>query len=233
VEDLNIRVAVVSDDPFFLLAVRALLGRDRHTRIISTAATLSELEAARTAMAGHVDVIVCDIDALVQREEFFDELRRFVSGLAAGRVMGLARGSLEHVVLRTDDIPMAALLCKAELGFCLHLAVRAISQYDVVLITERVKPLLERGSYLHTHAHTLGPHRPHPDLSARREEVAMLRVFVGLDNPDISDELSLSEGVVREYISDIYTALGADGELDVFEALSEWWWTTRFLQALV
>jgi DNA-binding NarL/FixJ family response regulator len=232
-ENTDIRVAVISDDPFFLFATRGLLGRDRYTRIVSKAATLDELDAALAVRAGHIDVVVCDLDSVAQDQTFFEELHAFASSRSEVRILSLVAGNLADVAARAANVPLAALLAKSDLRYCLHLAVRAIHQYGVVLVTERIRPLLEPGTYLYEHARVLGPYRAHPDLSERKEEVAMLRVFVGLDNPDISDELSLSDNVVREYVSDIYTALGAKGELDVFEALSEWWWTTRFLQALV
>lgn len=231
-ENLDIRVAVASDDPFFLFATRGLLGRDRSTRIVSRVAVLSELDAAAT-MPGRIDVVVCDVDSLVDSATFFDDLRARVEAMPETRIMCLIAGNIAHVAPRLSNIPLAAVLAKGDLGYCLHLATRAIIQHDVVLITERIRALLAPGTYLYEHARTLGPHRAHPDLSARKEEVATLRVFVGLDNPDISDELSLSDGAIREYVSDVYTALGASGELDVFEAMSEWWWTIRFLQALV
>jgi DNA-binding NarL/FixJ family response regulator len=232
-ENTDIRVAVISNDPFFLFATRGLLGRDRYTRIVSKATTLDEFDAALAVRAGHIDVVVCDLDSAAQGQTFFEKLHAFASSRPEVRILSLVAGNLADVAARAANIPLAALLAKADLGYCLHLAVRAVHQYEVVLVTERIKPLLEPGTYLYEHARALGPYRAHPDLSERKEEVAMLRVFVGLDNPDISDELSLSDNVVREYVSDIYTALGTKGELDVFEALSEWWWTTRFLQALV
>ena len=54
----------------------------------------------------------------------------------------------------------------------------------------------------------------------------MLRVFVGLDNPDIGDELQLSDYTIREHVSTAYKSLAAKNELEVFEAISDWWWTT-------
>ncbi len=232
-ESLDIRVAVLSGDPFFLFATRGLLGRDRAARIMLKAATLSELDEALAAMAGRIDVIVCDLDSVVEGQAFFEELRAFLGSRPDSRIICLAAGDLARLTAQAANIPVAALLSKADLRYCLHLAVRAVSQHHVVLVTERIRALLEPGTYLYEHGRTLGPHRSHPDLSDRKEEVAMLRVFVGLDNPDISDELSLSDNAVREYVSDVYAALGAKGELDVFEAMSEWWWTIRFLQALV
>jgi DNA-binding NarL/FixJ family response regulator len=231
-ETLDIRVAVVSDDPFFLFATRALLGRDRSTRIMWTGAALGKLKTAAGKMAGRIEVIVCDLDSVAHSEAFYNKLRALIDEMEA-QVICLAAGNLPHVVAQVADIPLAGLLVKGDLRYCLHLAVRAVSQHEVVLVTERVRPLLEPGMHLHERGRTLGPHRAHPDLSNRKEQVATLRAFVGLDNPDISDELTLSDNAIREYISDVYALLGAAGELDVFDAMSEWWWTTRFLQALV
>ena len=68
----------------------------------------------------------------------------------------------------------------------------------------------------------------HPNLVGRIEEIAMSRMVIGLNNTDIQDELLLSPNTVRGYVSKVYKALDVSGEQAAFEAMSEWWWLTRF-----
>jgi DNA-binding NarL/FixJ family response regulator len=74
----------------------------------------------------------------------------------------------------------------------------------------------------------IGPEKRYPDLTNRIEEIVMWRIIIGLDNPDIQDELLLGNDTIRKYVSTGYKALGASSEIEAFEALSDWWWLTRF-----
>jgi DNA-binding NarL/FixJ family response regulator len=125
-----------------------------------------------------------------------------------------------------------AFLSKFELRYCLHLAVRAVVERDAILVTPASKKLLKDGSYLKENCRTVLPEKPHPNLSNRIQEVVVWRILIGLDNPDIQDELLLSPDTVREYVSKGYKSLGVSSEIDAFNVLSDWWWMTRFSPAL-
>lgn len=226
----DIPAALVSRDPFFIFGSRGLLGRDRRARILLTADTLADCRAGLAAFPGHIDVVVCDLDTTADQPDFQADLEALC---AEKKVICLASANLADHAAALADLPVAALLCKADLHYALHLVIAAVTDYEKRLITAAVKPLLPEGSLLYEEAHTIGPRRLHPDLSERQEQVIMLRVFVGLDNPDIGDELQLSDYTIREHISTAYKALAVNGELDVFEAISDWWWTTRFARALL
>ena len=226
----DIPVALVSRDPFFLFASRGLLGRDRRARILLTADTLAECRSRLKSLPGHVDAVVCDLDSTADQPDFVDDLTELC---ADKKMICLASANLAEHAAALCDLPVAALLCKADLHYTLHLVIAAVTDYPARLITATVKPLLREESLLHREAHTIGPRRLHPDLSERQEQVVMLRVFVGLDNPDMGDELQLSDYTIREHVSMAYKSLAAKNELDVFEAMSDWWWTTRFARALL
>jgi DNA-binding NarL/FixJ family response regulator len=226
----DIPVALVSRDPFFLFASRGLLGRDRRARILLTADTLADCRSGLATLPGHVDVVVCDLDSTAEQPGFLDDLGELCS---ARKAICLASANLVAHTAALCDLPVAALLCKADLHYALHLVIAAVTDYEARLVTPTIKPLLREESLLHREAHTIGPRRLHPDLSERQEQVVMLRVFVGLDNPDMGDELQLSDYTIREHVSMAYKSLGASNELDVFEAISDWWWTTRFARALL
>lgn len=228
----DITVSVVSRDPFFLFAARALLGRDRRARIFNTEPSVKTLRSHLDNSTQLVDAVVCDTDGFGGEPAFYADLRDLVEALPGVRVLCLAEGDLKQIVTRLEDLQISALLAKRDLGYCLHLAVRAAVDEGVVLVTKAIRALLTSGSTLDRNSRTIGPEKDYPNLTRRIEEITMWRIFIGLDNPDIQDELLLGKDTVREYVSKAYKALGASSEIEAFDALSNWWWVTRFSQAV-
>lgn len=222
----DITTALVSRDPFFLFAARGLLGRDRRARIYGTAPTLAALQAANSL--DRLQALVCDLDTVENISEFVE----MVCGLAEEhpqlKVLCLAEGTLPAAPAALSGAPIHALLSKQDIGYCLHLAIQAVVDYDVLLLSERSAALLPNSATLKQQGRLVGPEVPHPNLTERISEIVMWRIFIGLDNPDIRDELLLGDDTVRGYVSTAYRVLGASNELEAFDALSEWWWLTRF-----
>lgn len=231
-EGKDISVAVVSRDPFFLFAARALLGRDRRARIFSTESSIAALRADMERLVQPVYAIICDVDTFQRGSTFYAEVRELVENLPDTKVLCLVGGSLRRAVENLQNVAIHALLAKHDLGYCLHLAICAVVDEDVVLITENIQPLLTPGSLLDRVGRVIGSEKRHPDLTARIEEIVMWRIFIGLDNPDLQDELLLGDDTIRKYVSKAYKALGAHSEIEAFEALSHWWWVTRFSPAM-
>ena len=117
---------------------------------------------------------------------------------------------------------------KAILGIVCILLFEPIADYDVILLTHKSAAALTPQSRLKLLGRTIAPEIDHPNLTHRIAEIVMWRIFIGLDNPDIQDELLLGEDTVRGYVSKAYHALGSTNELEAFVALSDWWWITRF-----
>jgi DNA-binding NarL/FixJ family response regulator len=228
----DISVAVVSRDPYFLFAVKALLGRDRRARIFTTAPSLKALQDEVNGLAHPLNAVVFDADSLAGESNFFLDLRYLAEAMPGAKILCLAQGNLKQVAARIENSPLSALLAKRDLGYCLHLAIRAVVDEDVTLVTAGIRALLTPGSTLDRESRTIGPETAHPDLTPRIAEIVIWRIFIGLDNPDIQDELLLGRDTIREYVSKAYKALGASSELEAFDALSDWWWTTRFAHAL-
>jgi DNA-binding NarL/FixJ family response regulator len=224
----EVRVIVFSQDPFFLFGTRGLLGRDRGARICAMPSTLPELNTLLDAAKALPHALICDVDSTSVAPGFYPDLRALLARWPMLRVLCLAEARLEEAVRELQNQPVRALLSKADLGYALHLALRAIVASDVTLLTPRSHSLLDPESRLRQQGRTIAPRRDHPNLTARLAEVVMWRIFIGLDNPDIQDELLLGKGTVREYVSKAYEALGVKGELEAFEAMSDWWWVTRF-----
>jgi DNA-binding NarL/FixJ family response regulator len=224
----NTRIAVVSRDPYFLFAVRGLLGRSRQVRIQSDYEALAHFYADRHAPYMAANAVVCDLDSTAHQPHFQETLTTFIQENASVPVICLTEGDLAAVVARFENMPVRALLSKNDLGYCLHLAIYAVTSKGSTLVTEHIQGLLHPSSHVAKHSKVIGPHKEHPSLAARLTEILMWRIFVGLDNRDIQDELLLEHDTVRSYVSRAYKALGVEDELGAFEALSDWWWLTRF-----
>lgn len=223
----DISTALVSRDPLFFFAARGLLGRDRRTRVFTMVPALPDLRGEPIA-AHRIDALVCDADSVVDMAAFCADLRTLQSDLPHLRSLCLAEGRLAEAARHLGDCEISALLGKHDLNYCLHLAIQAVVDNDVVLLTEHSRALLDPSSRLARLGRTLRGPVPHPDLTDRIREIVMWRIFIGLDNPDIQDELLLGSDTVRGYVSTAYKTLGARNELEAFDALSEWWWSTRF-----
>lgn len=222
----NMTTALISQDPFFLFTARALLGRDRRARIYDTAPSLATLQNG--SRVARLQAVVCDLDTAALAGDFPAELAAWMRDNPGAKVLCLAEGRLAEAARAVGTLPVHALLSKRDLGYCLHLALRAVAMDDVRLLTPRSRALLPSDAVLQREGRLIGRERPHPNLTERIAEVAMWRIFIGLDNPDIRDELLLGDDTVRGYVSTAYQALGANNELEAFEALSNWWWVTRF-----
>jgi DNA-binding NarL/FixJ family response regulator len=227
-ENKDISVGVVSRDPFFLFAVRGLLGRDRRARIFDTEPEIPPLREKMEQFIRPVDTVVCDIDAFGRGSTLYADLQGIVDDLSETKVICLVGGGLRRAVENLENMAIDALLAKHDLGYCLHLAIRAVADEDVVLLTENIRTLLTPGSHLNDVGRVIGPEKRYPELTHRIEEIVMWRIIIGLDNPDIQDELLLGNDTIRKYVSTGYKTLGAKSEIEAFEALSDWWWLTRF-----
>ncbi len=228
----DITAALISCDPFFLFAARGLLGRDRRVRIFDTSSSLAPLLAPLFESEGRLQVVVCDLDSIGNTPAFLADINRLVDKLPDVKIICLVEGKLNRILPYIDNSPIHALLSKSDLGYCLHLAIRAIADYDVILLTHKSAAALTPQSRLKLLGRTLAPEIEHPNLTHRIAEIVMWRIFIGLDNPDIQDELLLGEDTVRGYVSKAYHALGSANELEAFVALSDWWWITRFSKVL-
>lgn len=222
----DITTALVSRDPLFLFAARGLLGRDRRARIYGTAPTLADLQASSDL--SRLQALVCDLDTVEDKPGFVERLCALLEAHPKLKVLGFAEGTLPSLPEAFGDAPIHALLSKSDVGYCLHLAVQAVVDYDVLLLSPESADLLPHNARLKQQARVVGPEVPHPNLTDRIAEIVMWRIFIGLDNPDIRDELLLGDDTVRGYVSTAYRVLGASNELEAFDALSEWWWLTRF-----
>lgn len=226
----NIPVIIVSKDPYFLFTVRALLGREKRIRISSIVSSITELGPifVNEITPKKTKVLVCDLDTVESISVFYEELTAFFKSNPNTKVICLSEGLLKEAATHGNLPPISALLAKSDIGICLHLAIFAVVINDLILLTPKSKKYLRTDSVLYNIGKVINPGENHPELNLHLVEIAELRIFIGLDNKDIQDELVLENISVRKYISQIYERLGVKNEIEAFEQLSAWWWKTRF-----
>lgn len=222
----DITAALVSRDPFFLFASRALLGRSRRIRIYATAPNLASLRSGNRL--NRVAAVICDLDSVNDPAAFHSGLCDLLRDVPSTRVLCLSEGALPSAPELVGNASIHALISKSDLGYCLHLAIQAVVAHRAVLLSSSSAAYAGANTHLRQNGKILKPEVPHPNLTERIAEIVMWRIFIGLDNPDIRDELLLGDDTVRGYVSMAYQALGATNELEAFDALSDWWWMTRF-----
>jgi DNA-binding NarL/FixJ family response regulator len=223
----QIFAAFVTHDPFFLFGVRALIGRDRTTQIHSMTHSLNALKSAvQNNPTKKLDVVVFDLDTL-GNEAFYEELSHFAQTMPKVKILYLAENALKYALPYLSDLPVHGLIAKSDLGFCLHLALHMLQETNWIWGSQKSESLLYQ-AFLPQNCKIIKPEKRHPQLKPRVAEVLILRVFVGLDNEDIANELSLSIYTVRDYIAEGYQVLEVRNELEAFEKLSEWWRDERF-----
>ena len=200
--DDAVRVVLVDDQELVRSGLRRILRRRDGFDIVAECADGAELPAV---LDGHdVDVVLMDLRM------------REVDGITATRRLSAEPDSPPVLVLTTfdDDEMLSGALRAGAAGFLLKdssaddliRAVRAVAAGDSWLdpaVTGRVL-----NSYrTNTPAEPPTPDPAHETLTARELEV-LLAMAAGRSNPEIADDLFISELTVKSHIGRIFTKLG-------------------------
>ncbi len=222
----EILATVISSDPFLWFGASALFGRDRLVKLHKVCRTVDEYQVSSSKTKEHV--VICDLDTAVSLPSL-DELNMLLQKVGSPtRILCLIEGKLPLIPAEIHKLPLHSVMAKSDLEYSLHLAVRAVQESSFSLITKKVAAAFTQRTFDGRKAKVVLPTAWHPKLTDTLIEVALWRIFLGLDNPDIQHELAIGKYTVREYESKVYQQLGAENELDAFEILSNWWWDNRF-----
>lgn len=230
-QELNISVAIISHDPYFLFAARALLGRDRHIRVRQTESTFLEyLEQPQK-----VDVIICDLDLELNIQPLYSQIEHISKELPNAKILCLVDAGLDRIPITAEKLPFNALVAKNDLGYCLHLATVAVTKTNKLILTPKTESYFREKEFSFPAYCLIEPEVEHFELKGRVAQCIIERVVIGLDIHDIADELGLKENTVKTNIYRGYSILleattrtSQKIELQAFYALSQWWWDTRF-----
>jgi DNA-binding NarL/FixJ family response regulator len=203
-----LRLVIADDHPIVRSGIKNELQRQAGMEVIGEAGDGDE--TLRLAQTAQPDVLLLDIHMPgLKAVQLVRELRSLP---APPRVLILsADGDMEYVLamLRAGAI---GYLLKDEASATIVEGVRAVGRGEIWLSAKVAASLV-------TYSITETPDAHTPHLTVREKEVVSL-VARGYDNPHIAGRLSLSEGTVKNHITNIYDKLSLHSRAE----LVAWAW---------
>jgi two-component system, NarL family, response regulator DesR len=187
-----IRVVVAEDQAMVLGALAALLGLEPDIRVVAQAR--NGAEALRAVREQSPDVLITDIE---MPEMTGIELARALKGQSAVKVVVVTTFARPGYLRRAIDAGAMGYLLKDSPARELASAVRRVQQGHRVIDSELA-------------AEALGE----PDPLTDRERQVLRLAADGATSEDIAGTLGLSEGTVRNYLSEAIGKLGAVNRVD-------------------
>lgn len=189
---MPIRVLIADDDELIREGLRSILARREELRIVATVS--NGQEAVEHCAAGHVDVAL--LDARMPVTDGPDACAK-ITARSQARCCILSTFDDPDLVRRAVSSGASGYLLKGAGGDEITQAIVLIDQGNTVFKSSVFAALRETP-------------RETADLSAltEREREIVRAVALGLSNREISEELFLSEGTVKNYISSILDKLG-------------------------
>ena len=180
---------MISSDPFLWFGASALFGRDKLVKLHKVSRTVEEYQAVSGGKLQE-HVVVCDLDTTVSFPNL-DELHILVEKVdEPTRILCLVEGKMPLIPTEIHQLPIHSVMAKSDLEYTLHLAVRAVHESSFSLITKKTAAALSQRTFGERKAKVVLPTVWHPNLTDTLIEVALWRIFLGLDNPDIQHELA-------------------------------------------
>lgn len=194
-----IRVLVIDDHNLFREGLISLLDSVEETAVVGQAGTGKE--AVEQARATNPDVILMDI------------MMPEMNGIEATKQILAEQPQIGIIILTMleDDDSLFAAMCAGARGYILKGAdkaevlstINAVAEGQALFgptIANRLSKFFQRGSVQETAV------SPFPDLTEREREILSL-IATGKTNPEIADELQISNKTVSNHISNIFNKL--------------------------
>lgn len=199
-----VRVLLVDDQRLMREGLRTLLELHEDLRVVGGAGDGIEAEILMDML--HPQVVLMDLR--MPRRDGIEATRRIVSKWPEVAVLVLTTYDDEDLVIRSIEAGAAGYLLKDVGSDVLAEAVRAASRGESPLQPAIARKVLKRLRHQERTTHffsgtppIIGP------VSAREKEVLQI-LGTGASNREIADQLSLTEGTVKNYISAILAKTG-------------------------
>jgi len=194
----QIRVALADDHPIVRGGIRGLLEQEPDIAVVGEASTGAE--ASRLARELAPDVLLLDLE--LPGMPGVEVARSIQRDGPAVRVLVLSAHDDERHIRESLSSGAAGYLTKAEAPGCIVDAVRGVARGDGGWFSRGVMALVARAQHERARPRTDGL----STLTPREQEVLTL-IAGGHDNPHIAAALYISEGTVKNHVTNIYDKL--------------------------
>ncbi len=186
-------IIIVDDDRIVCQALKTILEQDPDIHVLAMGASYED--ALRLYRTHQPDILLMDIR--MGEKTGLDAAQAILEEDKAARILFLTTFSDDDYILRALNIGAKGYLLKQDYEHIAK-ALKAVASGQTVFGSEIVQQLPQ----------LLKPaaHPDHGDLSPREQEVLRL-CAQGLSNREIAEQLFLSEGTVRNYISQLLQKL--------------------------
>ena len=184
------KILIVDDHALFRAGLRMLLGTIGHEVVSFEAATIAE---ALALIAEHADIELCLLDLSLKNEQGLTAIQR-IKDAAPGIAVVVVSGAEESGTIRS----------------CVDAGAMSYIPKSVApeILTQALQRVLAGAVYLPEQVMSaLAAAPPAATLTPRQEQVLQC-LSRGLPTKLIARELQLSEHTVKEYIANIFQALG-------------------------
>jgi DNA-binding NarL/FixJ family response regulator len=196
---MSIRVLVVDDQSMVRAGFRMLLAGEEEIEVVAEAS--NGLEAVDKASRFHPSVVLMDIR--MPELDGLEATRRILGADAGARILILTTFDLDEYVYEALAAGASGFVLKDDPPEQLIAAIRTVAAGDALLSPAVTKRVIRQFARL-PHA---DPPQGFAELTAREVEVFRL-VADGLSNPEIAQELFISETTVKTHVTHILQKLG-------------------------
>ena len=199
-----IRVLLVEDQAMVRGALAALLGLEPDIEIVAAVASVAEAEAVLAAQPA-LQLLLTDIE--LGADSGLDLAARVRERYPALRVIILTTFARSGFLRRALDAGVRGYLLKDSPAEQLATAIRTVQRGG-----RAIDPTLAAAAW------------DEPDPLTERERAVLRLAGDGQGNADIATQLQLSEGTVRNYLSEAISKLGARNRTDAARLAREKGW---------
>lgn len=200
---MTIRVLLVDDHPLVLQGLRSALEKESELEITAVANTL---DAARLALQGPIDVVVCDIR--LPDGTGFELLKQ--SRLYGPKPAFLMLSSFDSIQYVDAAVRLGAS------GFILKSA-------PSDTIASAIREIHEGGVRFETPAVRIGSSPPTPALTSRERDLVRA-LLAGRSNDEIAASLGISHKTVEAHLSKLYIRAGVASRTELAIAAERGGW---------
>jgi DNA-binding NarL/FixJ family response regulator len=195
---VSIRVLVADDQSMVRAGFRMLLGGEDDIEVVAEAS--NGLEAVEKAARFRPTVVLMDVR--MPELDGLEATRRILAADDTARILVLTTFDLDEYVYGALEAGASGFVLKDDPPEQLIAAIRTVAAGDALLSPAITKRVIKQFTRIPHHA----PPKEFDELTAREQEVFRL-IANGLSNPEIAQQLYISETTVKTHVTHILQKL--------------------------